>query len=329
MSLSVLSGSISKVGIKSEAVHGVLEAGPFRGLLVTSFDPSPSGDFAPIKKVSGIKGAHDLGQSGEHYDLTFSVCASTSGDNAAGLGDILAMLYDIDTVSGAGPFAHLFKPTTNTDKKSWSFYHEDGNGKRKTFTGFVASEGTIEIDKTAGVITAEVSGMSFLPDNNASVETVDFETLVSYTPVKAEILIGAVKQENWEKITITFSTGAAPVQTINASAGPSRITGVTQDLNVSLEGVWDDTFSTLYRDAYFNHTNVALDLIIKIGPVAADDQLVLTIPLWGIEEEKNKLVEPDSNLPQTVNLHALNLGLEANQHSMVLMSDVATAFELI
>lgn len=329
MSLSTLPSAISKFGVKVESVHGALEPGPFRGVPVTKFEASPQGDFSPIKKITGEKGVSDLGESGEHYEVTFDLCASTSGDDAAGLGDILAMVYDIDVITGAGPYAHAFAPTTNALKKSWSLYHEDGNSKRKTFTAFTASEAIIEIDKEAGVITLSVSGLAFRPNNDAGAETVVFESVKNYTPAKAEILVNSGKQENWTKITVTFSTGAAPVQTINASPNPSRITGVTQDLSVSLEGVWDDTFSTLYRDAFFNHTNVALDLEIKIGPSAANDQLIITIPLWGVEEEKNKMLEPDTNLPQTVNLHALNRGLAANQHSLVLMSDVDTAFDVI
>lgn len=329
--LIVVPAAVSQIGILPETVFGVLETGDYRGLLVTDFEATPNGDFAPFTKVSGVKGNFDLGVSGESYDISFSICASTSGDTAAGLGDILAMIFDKDTITGAGPFTHTFTNQSQVSKKSWSLMQKDGNGKTRIFRGVVVNEAVIAIVKTAGIITIEVSAVGFKPDNSATAETIDFEALKAYSPVNSKFTINTAQQDTFETITMTFSMGTEAFHTINDSANPSRITGVTQNLNVAFDGFWNDPDSNIWRDLFGSHLTVstgnALEIIFGATTTSGNDLCTVKIPMWGLEEETNRSIEQDGTLPQVVNLHAVNQGLLTNHHSVVLLSDVATAFD--
>lgn len=330
--LQVIPSNISKLGLRGESSFGGGAVIPLRGFLAQNFSAERIVDADPFKKISGIKGQHGLGRSGEHWEVSFIVCAMASGANGAGLGDILGMIYDKDVVTGGGPdFTHTFDVVANIQKKSFALIHDDATalptGEVYEYQGFVANEVTIVADKAAGIITVEVTGIA--QKRVIGVKTLALEALTIWSPVNAKLELAGVQLDMYQTITITHFMGTEPHDTINNAAFPLSVNGVTNDCRITCEGFWSTsgaTSSLEIRNFFTAHTEQATNLLVKLGPTVANDEMVLTFPRWGISAEANKAVEPDTPLPQTVTFESVHQGLAANNHKTVLTSLVTGAF---
>ena len=332
---------ISKIGIKREATFGTEEAGPYRGLLATNFEVTPVTEAGMLKKVSGAKGAHSSEDGPLHYEISFTICASssdkvaTNDSDMATLIDVMNMLFDTDTVSGVGPFTHTFT-IQSIVKPSWTLYHEtgmtiSGNPRNYTYEGFVLSTVSITIDKASGFITVEVTVLA--QDRNTVItnRTTNFTTGVRiWNPENTKFEVGSVQYDNWNVITINFDCETEAIHTINASKTASQIDGMSMNCSVELEGFYDSNttseISTTFEDNFkiggVSLSDIDITMASAIG-ILTNDTFVLNMPKTRIEVEESKTVSPGEMLPQNVTLFAIHdSDLAANGFNVVMLNDV-------
>lgn len=334
--LSVVPSDLSQLGIKVESTFGTDPGAPYRGLLVTNFESNLIVDSSPFKKISGIKGDFALNRSGEHWEISFTICGASSADTSGSVGDILAMIYDQDSVAGVGPYTHTFSLPSPAivQKKSWTIYREDlsDSGNNTVFKGFVVNEVVFNIDKTTGIISIDVSGLAQNEDNTIADSTNNYENLTIWTPANAKLTIAGEQVDFYNTIAITHSMNTEAFNTINDTSIPLLINGTTQDLSVELSGFYGIAGTNnpeSLRDIFLAHSEESSTINIIMGSSAVDDLFTLTIPSWAIEAEQDKTLEPDTQLPQTLTIRSITKGLLGNTHSTDLLTNVATPFTSI
>ena len=222
---------ISVLGIKQESTQGTEATGDYRQLLVSSFTSTFNGDREGYKLIAGYKGAYAKNQAGRFVDVSFTIFAGSSDASQASLTDIIMMMLDVDTVTGSSPYTHTFaQETAVIPKKSWTLYHDDGNSNYRVFTGFVANEMTMTIDKTTGTVNVDVTGMAWTEADTTS-KTVNLASNYNiYSPSTGKIEIGSDQINSWNPAVITLSTGAVAKMFLNDAETPAAIDGQTLNM---------------------------------------------------------------------------------------------------
>ncbi len=310
MALQVTTSKLSKVGIKRESTHGTIGVGSYRGLLVTNFTSVEAGDFATQQRIGGSKGMSFQGNSGSNQDVSFTILAG-SGDSAmATMIDIIDMIMGNDTVSGSSPnFTHKFTLAASpTPMPSWTIFHDDNNSNFRVFRGFVPDSVTINIDKSAPVITIDVSGFAW-DEGDTTDKSPSFTAGVKvYNPRVAEILIGGTIVDNFTTATIELSQAAAVHNTINQTGVPSQIDGETLNAIVTLEGLWNEGASQqsdAIRTAFLNKS-ITNNLAVSFGVGPSTDFFTLNLPKWASTAQTAKDLAVGEFLPQTLTAEAIH-----------------------
>lgn len=309
MSLRTTTSKLSKVGIKKETVEGTLETTGYRGLLVTGFTAVESGDFATQQRIGGAKGMSFQGNSGSHQEVSFTIIAGSGSATMATMIDIIDMIMGNDAVTGADPFTHTF--TLNASPAvmpSWSLFHDDGAADFRAFTGFKPNTVTINIDKSAPVITMDIAGFAWEEIDTTDKSPVFVGGIAVYNPRKVKISFAGSIAANFSTASIELSQNAAVHNTLNDTGVPGTIQGETLNAIVSLEGLWDTGTgeqSSAIRTIWLNKT-ISSNLVVEFGPSQTNDGFKLTLPKWAPTAQTSRDLAVGEFLPQTLTAEAIH-----------------------
>lgn len=351
MSFGSIPSNVSQIGLRRENIKGILAGGAYRGLCITGFNPgSEQGEFGMFDVVKGNKGTHAQNKSGSHREISFTTFANKADATSGSLIDLLHMIFDHDNFvdNTDGTADHLFKLSdVPASKKAWSFAHDDnfvdaGGDPQATedqYRMFVISTLSIVIDKEAGTVVIDVSGMAAEKKINATT-TIAFGTnpIGLWSARKSSITIGGVEIKSFKVLTMEFDCKTKVHNTINDTGFPEDINGDDLTLAVTLEGLFFNQSGGVVdgkdlRDAFVNHSegedSAPLGpIIIKVGNDATNDELTLTLPKWRIETEESQEIAPGEPLPQTVTLFPITDGDIATNGFTVLHKTVDTVTSL-